>query len=181
MGYVIIAMYVSTTKSLSIGSIRFFKIRSSKLLIWVIRPSGLRVRTLTLQELMYLCSFFLCRSFRGSTGSATDKGLFMFHGQEIKGIRLPLASVRQWNQKDGDRLKCSFTQLWRWWNHRIRRRQLAITVLNMCLPTMYKAQGQTIDHVIVDLGAKPPTGTLTPFNAHLQCLQYDICLRLYKT
>lgn len=32
--------------------------------------------------------------------------------------------------------------------------------------TDYKSQGQTIKHVIVDIG-KPPTGTISPFNAYV--------------
>ncbi|KZO99019.1 hypothetical protein CALVIDRAFT_477664 [Calocera viscosa TUFC12733] len=32
--------------------------------------------------------------------------------------------------------------------------------------TDYRAQGQTIDKVIVDI-ATPPTGTITPFNAYV--------------
>ncbi|KIL62628.1 hypothetical protein M378DRAFT_80921 [Amanita muscaria Koide BX008] len=46
----------------------------------------------------------------------------------------------------------------------ITRRQLPLTPAYAF--TDYRAQGQTIDCVIVDLG-RPPTGKLTPFNAYV--------------
>lgn len=46
----------------------------------------------------------------------------------------------------------------------IRRRQFPLTAAYAF--TDYKAQGQTIEHVIVDL-ARPPFGELTPFNAYV--------------
>ena len=47
---------------------------------------------------------------------------------------------------------------------KVCRRQLAITAGYAF--TDYKSQGQTIEHVIVDLG-KPPSGALSPFSAYV--------------
>ncbi|KIL66493.1 hypothetical protein M378DRAFT_54183, partial [Amanita muscaria Koide BX008] len=46
----------------------------------------------------------------------------------------------------------------------ISRRQLPLTPAYAF--TDYRAQGQTLPRVIVDLG-RPPTGKLTPFNAYV--------------
>lgn len=48
--------------------------------------------------------------------------------------------------------------------HSLRRRRLAVTPAYAF--TDFKSQGQTIEHVIVDL-AKPPSGDLTPFTAYV--------------
>ncbi|KAJ7262358.1 hypothetical protein C8J57DRAFT_1071276 [Mycena rebaudengoi] len=48
--------------------------------------------------------------------------------------------------------------------HNIKRRQLALT--GGYVFTDYKAQGQTMGYILIDL-APPPRGVLTPFNAYV--------------
>ena len=50
--------------------------------------------------------------------------------------------------------------------HKVKRQQLPLTAAYAF--TDYRAQGQTIRPVIVDLG-KPATGSITPFNAYVAC------------
>jgi len=70
-----------------------------------------------------------------------------------KGI-LPISPIEVTFKIDAD--SCS---------HTIRRRQLAITPAYAF--TDYKAQGQTIEYVVVDI-AQPPSGfKLTPFNVYV--------------
>ena len=54
----------------------------------------------------------------------------------------------------------------------ITRRQLALTA--SYLFTDYRAQGQTIEYVLIDLG-RVPSGSLSPFNAYVSLLRSCGC------